>query len=136
MQLQNTPRRRPAINVTSLIDVLFLLLTFFIITTRFVDQAALKVELPEMKNSDQAQQARKFVLNISSDGAMVFEDKPIQEADLRTKLAEYSSEIDTAGGLVLRADQNLSHGQVMRLYDLIRGAGIKRIAIATSEPAP
>ncbi|MGA1196491.1 MAG: ExbD/TolR family protein [Candidatus Latescibacterota bacterium] len=136
MQLQNTPRRRPAINVTSLIDVLFLLLTFFIVTTRFVDQAALKVELPEMKNADQAQQARKFVLNIGPDGTMVFEDKPIQESDLRTKLFDLSGDIDTAGGLVLRADLNLSHGQVMRLYDLIRGAGIKKIAIATSEPAP
>ena len=67
---------------------------------------------------------------------MAFEDKPIQENDLRAKLADLSSDIEAAGGLVLRADLNLSHGQVMRLYDLIRGAGVKRIAIATSEPAP
>ncbi|MFT5365131.1 MAG: biopolymer transport protein ExbD [Candidatus Latescibacterota bacterium] len=136
MQLQNGPPRRPAINLTSLIDVLFLLLTFFIITTRFVDQAALKVELPEMKNAEQVQHTRKFVLNIDADGIMNFDDKPIKESDLRVKLAGLSGEIDSAGGLVLRADLNLSHGQVMRFYDVIRGAGIKRIAIATSEPTP
>ncbi|MBT3606044.1 MAG: biopolymer transporter ExbD [Candidatus Latescibacteria bacterium] len=136
MQFQNGPPRRPAINVTSLIDVLFLLLTFFIITTRFVDQAALKVELPKMKNNDQVQHTRKYVLNISSEGVMQFDGKSLQEDDLRAKLTDLSGEVDEAGGLVLRADLNLSHGEVMRFYDLIRGAGIKRIAIATSEPVP
>lgn len=136
MQLQSGSTRRPAINLTSLIDVLFLLLTFFIITTRFVDQAALKVELPEMKNAEKVPHTRKYVLNIDADGAMGFEDKPIEENDLRVRLSGLSGEIDLAGGLVMRADLNLSHGQVMRFYDLIRGAGIKRIAIATSEPAP
>lgn len=136
MQFQNGPPRRPAINVTSLIDVLFLLLTFFIVTTQFVEQAALKVELPKMKNNDQVQQTRKYVLHVAADGTMQFDGKSFSRDDLRARLAELSENIDDAGGLVLRADLNLSHGDVMRFYDVIRGAGIKRIAIATSEPVP
>jgi biopolymer transport protein ExbD len=136
VQLQNGRPRRPAVNLTSLIDVLFLLLTFFIITTRFVDQSAMKVELPQMKNADMVQHTRKYVLNIGADGKMNFDNKPIEEKDLQASLTALSGNIDSAGGLVLRADLNLSHGQVMRFYDLIRGAGIRRIAIATSESSP
>ena len=136
MQLQTQPPRRPAINVTSLIDVLFLLLTFFIVTTQFVDQAAMKVELPKMKHAEQTQQNRKFVLDINADGVMRLDDMTVEETDLSGKLKELAGEIDKTGGLVLRADLKLSHGQVMKLYDLIKGAGITRIAIATAKPNP
>lgn len=135
MELQGGLKRKPTINVTSLIDVLFLLLTFFIVTTRFVEQSALKVELPETRNAERVQQMQPFVLNIASDGAIMFQDKAISENDLQSELTRVSEEIESAGGLVLRADLNLSHGQVMRLYDLIRGAGVKRVAVATSESA-
>lgn len=135
MELQGGAKRKPTINVTSLIDVLFLLLTFFIVTTRFVEQSALKVELPETRNAERVQQMQPFVLNIASDGAITFQDKAITENDLQAELARVSDEVEGAGGLVLRADLNLSHGQVMRLYDLIRGAGVKRVAVATSESA-
>lgn len=135
MKLQTDNKKRPTINVTSLIDVLFLLLTFFIVTTRFVDQAALKVELPKMKHSEKVQNMRKFLLNIDASGEMTFQDKSFNQNTLREELTRLSSEIDASGGLVIRADFKLSHGEVMRFYDLIRGAGIRKIAIATTDPA-
>jgi len=133
VQLQTGGKPKPTINVTSLIDVLFLLLTFFIVTTRFVEQSALKVELPETRNAERVQQMQPFVLNIAADGAITFQDKTITENDLQSELSRVSEEIESSGGLVLRADLNLSHGQVMKLYDQIRGAGVKRVAVATSE---
>jgi len=134
MRLQDAPKRRPAVNMTSLIDVLFLLLTFFLVTTQFMDQSALKVELPAMSHADRVQQVRRFVLNIDAEGAMRLDGESVSADVLQGRLKEAGGEIDASGGLVMRADRRLPYGDVMRILDLIRGAGIRRIANATAEP--
>ncbi len=135
MRLQTPARRRPNINITSLIDVLFLLLTFFLVTTSFIEQSALKVELPSMQNADQVQRERNFVLNVSSDGKMAYNGEPVTEEVLQGILTSSSNEVDASGGLVLRADRALPYGDVMRILDLIKGSGIRRFVIATEEKA-
>jgi biopolymer transport protein ExbD len=133
MRITNSPRRRPTVNVTSLIDVMFLLLTFFLVTTQFMDQSALKVELPQMSHSEKVAHEKRFVLNAAADGAMMLDGEPVTFEILREKLAISASKIDQGGGLVLRADRRLPYGEVMRILDLVRGAGIRRISNATSE---
>lgn len=133
MRIVEAPRRRPVVNVTSLIDVMFLLLTFFLVTTRFIDQAALKVELPSMAHADRVQHERRFVLNVASNGAMTLDEERVELPALGEKLSALATEIDAGGGLVLRADRGLSYGEVMRILDVVRGAGIKRISNAAAE---
>jgi biopolymer transport protein ExbD len=134
MRLQTAPPRRPTVNVTSLIDVLFLLLTFFLVTTQFVDQSALKIELPGMSHSEETQHVKRFILNVSADGQMTLDGKRIDMASLRETLKAQASDVDASGGLILRADRQLPYGEVMGILDLVRGAGIRRIANATVEP--
>ena len=136
MKFQDTPRRRPNINITSLIDVLFLLLTFFIVTTTFIEQSALKVELPSMKNADRVQHEKQFILNVSKDGQMVFNGEATSTEALKTLLAESSTDVDASGGLILRADSGLPYGDVMGILDVIKGSGVKRFVIATDEGVP
>ncbi|MDA0747802.1 MAG: biopolymer transporter ExbD [bacterium] len=133
MHFAEKPRRRPAINITSLIDVLFLLLTFFLVTTSFIEESALKVELPSMKNADRAQQEKRFVLEMGAGGEILFDGEALQGPALEKRLAESAAEINAAGGLVLRADQGISHGKVMGALDQIKAAGIQRFLIATEE---
>ncbi len=133
MQLLQRPRRRPSINITSLIDVLFLLLTFFLVTTTFIEQSALKVELPSMQHSDRVQQEKLFVLNVASDGEMSYNGEGTTREVLQVRLGEAAEEINASGGLVLRADRVLPYGEVMGILDLIKGVGIKRFVIATVE---
>ena len=133
MQFRDKPRRKPTINITSLIDVLFLLLTFFLVTTTFIEQSALKVELPSMQNSDRVQQEKRFILNVSQDGRMVYNGEEIDTESLKGKLADSASDVDASGGLILRADQGLPYGDVMSVLDLIKGSGVKRFVIATDE---
>ena len=131
MRLQAPIKRRPAVNVTSLIDVLFLLLTFFLVTTQFADQSALKVELPAMAHSEKTQHLRRYILNVSADGQMALDGQVVDRERLRDLLARQAAEVDASGGLVLRADRHLPYGDVMSILDLIRGAGIRRITNAT-----
>ncbi len=134
MRLQMPLKRRPAINVTSLIDVLFLLLTFFLVTTQFIDQSALKVELPAMAHAEKTQQARRYILNLSADGQMALDGQIVDQSTLRELLKQHAADVDKSGGLILRADRQLSYGNVMSILDLIRGVGIRRITNATAEP--
>ena len=133
MRFREKPRRKPAINITSLIDVLFLLLTFFLVTTTFIEQSALKVELPSMQNADRVQQEKRFILNVSRDGQMVYNGEVIAAESLKDLLAKSSEDVDASGGLILRADQDLPYGEVMGILDLIKGSGVKRFVIATEE---
>lgn len=133
MQFREKPRRRPAINITSLIDVLFLLLTFFLVTTTFIEQSALKVELPSMQNADRVQQEKRFILNVSPDGQMVFNGERLTQEALKERLSSASSDVDASGGLILRADRGLPYGEVMGILDLIKGSGVKRFVIATDD---
>jgi biopolymer transport protein ExbD len=64
---------------------------------------------------------------------MMLDGEPVTFEILREKLAISASKIDQGGGLVLRADRRLPYGEVMRILDLVRGAGIRRISNATSE---
>ena len=105
MQLFHKPKRRPYINITSLIDVLFLLLTFFLVTTSFIEQSALKVELPSMEHADRVQQPKRFVLDVAPDGEIRYDGEPVELAALGARLQTASNEINAGGGLVLRADR-------------------------------
>lgn len=133
MRFREKPRRRPVINITSLIDVLFLLLTFFLVTTTFIEQSALKVELPSMQNADRVQQEKRFILNVSKDGQMVFNGETIARDRLGGLLSGSAADVDASGGLILRADQGLPYGDVMGILDVIKGSGVKRFVIATDE---
>lgn len=133
MQFTDRPRRRPSINITSLIDVLFLLLTFFLVTTSFIEQSALKVELPSMEHSDRVQQEKRFVLDVAPGGQMRYDGQDVSRESLGVRLKAAAQEINAGGGLVLRADQAVSHGEVISILDLIRGSGIRRFVIATAD---
>ena len=132
MQIQETGRRRPSINITPLIDVLFLLLTFFLVTTTFIEQSALKVELPKMSHADKVQQERRFVLEVAPDGRMRYDGEPMDQETLRARLLGSADEINSGGGVMLRADQLVSHGEVVAILDLIKEAGVRRFVIATA----
>ena len=133
MRLVDAPRRRPTVNITSLIDVLFLLLTFFLVTTSFIEQSALKVELPSMQHTDQVRQERQFVLNVDASGAMNYGGQAVTREILREKLTALAQDVDAGGGLILRADRELPYGDVMEILDLIRGTGIRRVSNATTD---
>ena len=134
MQFADRPRKRPTINITSLIDVLFLLLTFFLVTTSFIEQSALKVELPSMQNSETVQQERRFILDMGSKGEMSYDGVGVDRNSLVERLTGSVEEINAGGGLVLRADETIPHGEVMTVLDLIKGVGVRRFVIATVQP--
>jgi len=129
----SSTRRRPplALELTPLIDVVFLLLIFFMVSTTFVsDDGGLAVELPRSENRDLIPEGRDVALAISADGTMQIDGEVHDLDQLRRKL-KATAEEDPSTMVVVRADKDLAHGRVVEVMDLVRELGLTQFAIAT-----
>jgi len=129
MQLQARPRRKVAINITSLIDVIFMLLLFFMITSTFLEQPGIKLELPTAKTSAPAE-PQEYVLTVDKKGELFLNRQPVTLAALEAEIRKALPKMKE-GALVLKADQEISHGLVVRVMDLAKRGGVKKLIIGT-----
>ena len=127
MEFNPKKKRRVLINITSLIDVMFLLLIFFMVTSTFLDQPGMKLELPSAESAEVAR-VEKLVLYISSDDEVVFNDQPVALDDLEETMRGALSEIEDRT-LVLNADKAVQHGTVIRVMDIAKKLGLERLVI-------
>lgn len=129
MELRRARKRSLIINLTSLIDVLFLLLIFFMVSTTFVSQPAISLQLPTAEHSEAARQT-PVVVHIDQYGKVYINDEPIElallEEALLSRLRDQSEK-----AVVLKADSRVQHGIVIHVLDLIKGAGVKKLVVAT-----
>jgi len=129
-----THRRRtsPLINVTSLIDVLFLLVLFFTLSSTFRTQAAINLVLPRSSTAERVGAASTVVF-LTADGRLFLDDQPRAKEDLRSALRQ----IQAGTGedrIMLTADEGVSHGKVVELIDLIKECGFTRISLTARKP--
>jgi len=129
MQLQNKPRRKAVINITSLIDVIFMLLLFFMITSTFLEQPGIKLELPKAKTSADSE-AQKYTLTVNKKGEMYLNRQAVTLAGLEAEIRKALSQMEDSA-LVLKADQEISHGLVVQIMDLAKRGGVKKLIIGT-----
>ena len=116
------------INVTSLIDVMFLLLIFFMVTSTFRNQPAINLVLPRSTTATQTVDTPTIVY-LSEDGRVFLNDAQVPDEDLGTRLVQLHT--DTGDDrLVLRADQAATHGDVVKLMDVIQESGFTRISFS------
>lgn len=131
MQFSEKPKRRVIISVTSLIDVMFLLLIFFMVTSTFLEQAGMKLDLPSARSAETTV-TRRLVLFIGADNSLVLGDRPVSIDSLEVLMAEAASSSED-GTLVLNADKTVQHGTVIRVMDIAKRAGMKRLVVGTKE---
>ena len=129
--MQFRPKRfiKPIINIAPLIDVLFLLLIFFMVTSTFIEQPNIKLELPSTEHTETSRTERT-VLMISRDGELFLQDKRIDNKDLEKALRRVI--MDTGEEvLVLKVDKYVPYGDVVDVMDVARGAGFKKVIAPT-----
>lgn len=120
---------KPVINIASLVDVLFLLLIFFMVTSAFVEQPNIKLELPSTRHSE-VSKLNDLVLSIARDGKLYIQDRPVDKKDLEKELRRVL--LDTGDDvLVLKADKFVPYGVVIDIMDAVKGAGFKKIIAPT-----
>jgi biopolymer transport protein ExbD len=126
---------RVDVNLTPLIDVVFLLLIFFMVSTTFDRHANLKVELPEASAKQKQKQQQSIVLSIDAKGNYFINERQLVNTRLETlKTALQKTVADKKDvSLVLRADANTPHQSVVRAMDAASQLGLSRLSIATVE---
>ncbi len=133
MKLRSRDSEELTIDLTSLIDVVFLLLIFFMVSTNFERQAALKVDLPEASSVETpVEKPEKLELVIDPTGRMYLNDQQLMDDRRKTLIAAF----DQAAGnrrdlpLVLRADRMTPHHYVVMVMDVAAELGFSNLSIA------
>jgi len=131
------PDRRDEIdlNLTPLIDVVFLLLIFFMVSTTFEKTSKLKIDLPEATSQATPQPDKKIVVGIDVKGRYYINDRQLVNTQLKTlkiallKIAGDNKDIP----IVLRADAKTPHQSVVTAMDAASQVGLTRMSISTLE---
>lgn len=135
MKLRQTRRVEPDISLTSLIDVVFLLLIFFMVTTSFNRESEISVNLPEA-SAEQTREDDSIVVSLTIDvqgrfyvnGKMVINSQP---AMLKKALMIVRDESNNGMTLLISADGKTSHQSVVTALDVAQQLGITRVSMAT-----
>jgi biopolymer transport protein ExbD len=134
VQFRRPGQLRITIDIAPLVDVVFLLVIFFAVSTTFLESSGLKLQLPE-SNATTEREVKEIAVFLSADGDLVFGDESVTHEQLRGKLKEVLEEAERKI-VVLRADAGTPHGNVVEIMDLIKESGAEALTIATRAKKP
>lgn len=130
--MQLSPKRRlaSAVDLTPLIDIIFQLVLFFMVSTQFVSSPGIEVDLPRSSADTILKERDDLKVWVRSDGSVYLNEAPISGGALRDALSE-AARRDPNTMIIIKADKNVDHGTVVRVMDTARALGLSRLAIAT-----
>lgn len=136
MNFSRAEEDRLDVNITPLIDVVFLLLIFFMVTTTFNQQAELRVDLPEASSEEQALEIIPIEITIDPSGAYFVNGQSLTKSTPTALLQALSKLVgeDKEKSVIIRADANTPHQAVVTAMDTVSKVGVSKLSIATSKP--
>ena len=130
MRLRERRKMETHVDLTPLVDVVFLLLLFFMLTTTFDVATSLKLDLPQSGSKAIVHKEKEVVVSIDGGGQLYVGDKPVEDGELRGAVLA-TSRGDPNLPLVLRADAATPHRRVVFVLDTARELGMGKVGIAT-----
>lgn len=138
MRFYTKKRRIPSITIVSLIDILAILLIFFIVTTTFRQRLSqLQINLPESKavpSTSSVSSKKNVILQIKSAEEITLDNKPVTAAKLDEAIKALEQSIPGCS-ITMQADQEAPFGTVVKVLDALQAAGIKNIPAMTRPEA-
>jgi len=120
----------PKVELTPMVDVVFLLLIFFMISTTFIETPGISIKLPQSSAKTLLQKPEEIKIYLSREGDIVFREQEMSVGELRSLLLSYRGKAADMTFLLL-ADRDSRHGKVVQVMDLAREAGFGKLAIGT-----
>jgi biopolymer transport protein ExbD/biopolymer transport protein TolR len=122
----------PRVDLTPMVDVVFLLLIFFMISTTFVETPGLSINLPKSSARQVEKEKREVRVYMRADGGIFLEQQEVELSELIEKLRGYDEKaVETT--FLLMADKDVKHGSVVQVMDSAKAAGFIKLAIATEK---
>ena len=126
-QSEDEGRMITDINVTPLVDIVLVLLIVFMVTTTYIVNPSIKVDLPKAASGSE-QAKTPLALVIAKDGTLFMNGESTNDDGIRRFIAgELPKNPDLQA--IVAADRNIPHGDVMHLIDVIKTAGVRKFAI-------
>ena len=133
MNLRSQRKSETEINITPLIDVVFLLLIFFMVSTTFERESEIKITLPDASEEQVETKFDVVMVRIDANERIYIDDQPLvnsQLSTIRTALRDHARELADPS-VVIRADAEVSHQSVIKVMDAARQSGLVKITFAT-----
>jgi biopolymer transport protein ExbD len=117
-------------DLTPMIDVVFQLLIFFMVTAVFAITPGLDIKLPEAEEAQAPEKENLFIV-VDQDGNMKLNHQSVTFANLKDKLQEKRNLLDNTTLIIIQGDERATHGQIVQIMDIARQVGIIDQVIAT-----
>ena len=117
------------LDIAPLIDVVFLLLVFFMLTSSFIFQPGIKINLPKALTSEVIQRENLIII-VTEDSSLYINERLIEHDELASRLEIAAKE---SKPILIKADRKASLGKVVEVWDMCRAQGVQKINIATSQ---
>ena len=125
-------KKKPIFMIIPMIDIIFFLLVFFMMNSlQTVAQKALSVQLPQAQSASAPVQM-PIILTLDKEGHITLDNKPVTIDEASQLMKQHMTENANAA-VILQADTQTAHGQVVAVMDMLKGAGVKRLAIAAEQ---
>ena len=136
MNLRHVHGDEPELNLTPLIDVVFILLIFFMVSTTFQRESEIKIELPEASSDPVEEKKDVLEIVIDADGHYFIDEQQVVNTELETlkKAIEKFRGDQTEIPVVIRADRATPYEAVVRAMDATSQLGLVQMSLATSQP--
>ncbi|NWF37723.1 biopolymer transporter ExbD [Mariprofundus sp. NF] len=130
MKLRQKSRADYLVDITPLVDVVFLMLIFFMVSTSFNLSSSLKLDLPTSKATAAQSESKQVTIAINAKGQLYVQDEAVDDKDLRKRILNVSKG-DPNMRVVLRADSDARHKRVVLVLDTLRELEMTKVGIAT-----
>ncbi|MGH1348311.1 MAG: ExbD/TolR family protein [Nannocystales bacterium] len=120
-------RRETLVDLTPLIDIVFQLLIFFLLTATFQETPSFKVKLPKAKNTDVNKEAKAVMVTLGSDGSYGIDGKVVDSAELELRLCAAAQGEST--GVSIKADADTPHRYVVEVMGFAKSCGLEKLNI-------
>jgi biopolymer transport protein ExbD len=137
VNLRRSRGEEPEVNLTPLIDVVFILLIFFMVSTTFQKESQIKIELPEASGEPVEDRKELLEIVIDAEGRYFIDQQQVVNTELDTlkrAIQKYLGE-QTDLPVVIRADRSTPYESVVRAMDATAQLGLVKMSLATSKPA-
>ena len=131
MKFPKKNRSKPKILLTSLIDIVFLLLVFFLLTSSFVDQQGVSILVPEVENEG-TDLLPEIAISIDEHGIIYFNGIMVSE-EILLNLLKNQLKNSPNQKVAIRADRHALYDSIVRVIDIAKSAGVKDFLLITEQ---
>lgn len=117
------------LNIAPLIDVIFLQLIYFMLTSSFIMQPGIKINLPQAVTSETVSE-KEILVSITKEGTIFYREQPVTKEELE-RILQGITTVDRDRVLIIKGDKKAEHGIVVEVMDIARRTGITKIVIGT-----